>query len=130
MKSAQLGRIDKIPGRTLDILLTEVEVQLANRTERYQLPLGISWDGDTNSPLPQQLALARVRQRRRMGYLTDAFAVDAFPLGLIRALRARTVVQRRRGRGALHAHRPSSTPRNCRRILKSAGSRPNNPIAR
>ncbi len=93
IKSAKLGRIDKIPGRTLDILLTEVEVQLESRTERYHLPLGISWDGDTNSPLPQQLALARVRQTRRLGYLTDAFTVDAFPLGLIRALRASLVVQ-------------------------------------
>ena len=93
IKSAKLGRIDKIPGRTLDILLTEVEVQLSSRTERYHLPLGISWDGDTSSALPQQLALARVRQTRRLGYLTDAFAVDAFPLGLIRALHASIVVQ-------------------------------------
>jgi maltose alpha-D-glucosyltransferase/alpha-amylase len=92
MKSAKLVRTDKIPGRTIDILLTEVEVQLAGRTERYQLPLGICWDGDTNSALPQQLALARVRQTRRMGYVTDAFALDALPLGLIRALRAHTVV--------------------------------------
>ncbi len=93
IKSAKLGRIDKIPGRTLDILLTEVEVQLGARTERYHLPLGISWDGETNSPLPQQLALARVRQTRRMGYLTDAFAVDAFPLGIIRALHASLVLK-------------------------------------
>jgi maltose alpha-D-glucosyltransferase/alpha-amylase len=92
MKSARLVRTDKIPGRSIDLLLTEVEVQLSNRTERYQLPLGICWDGETNSALPQQLALARIRQTRRMGYLTDAFALDALPLGLIRALRARTVV--------------------------------------
>jgi maltose alpha-D-glucosyltransferase/alpha-amylase len=69
-----------------------VEVQLAGRTERYQLPLGIAWDGDTNAALPQQLALARIRQTRRMGYLTDAFSLDALPLGLIRALKARAVV--------------------------------------
>ena len=92
MKSARLVRTDKIPGRTMDILLAEVEVQLGNRAERYQLPLGICWDGDTNSALPQQLALARVRQTRRMGYLTDAFSLDALPLGLIRALRANTVI--------------------------------------
>lgn len=94
MKSARLVRTDKIPGRTLDMLLTEVEVQLASRTERYQLPLGICWDGDPNSgsALVQQLALARVRQNRRVGYLTDAFSLDALPLGLIRALRARTVL--------------------------------------
>ena len=92
MKSARLVRTEKVPGRTMDILLTEVEVQLSNRTERYQLPLGISWDGESNSALVQQLALARVRQTRRMGYLTDAFALDALPLGVIRALQARAVI--------------------------------------
>ncbi len=90
IKSAKLVRSDKIPGRTIDILLAEVEVQLATHSELYHLPLGISWEGDTNAPLPGQLALARVRQTRRVGYLTDAFAVDAFPLGVIRALRAGT----------------------------------------
>jgi maltose alpha-D-glucosyltransferase/alpha-amylase len=43
--------------------------------------------------LAAQLALARVRQGRRTGYLTDAFALDAFPLGIIRARQARSVVQ-------------------------------------
>jgi maltose alpha-D-glucosyltransferase/alpha-amylase len=42
--------------------------------------------------LVQQLALARVRQTRRMGYLTDAFSLDALPLGIIRALHARAVI--------------------------------------
>jgi maltose alpha-D-glucosyltransferase/alpha-amylase len=93
IKSATLGRIDKIPGRTIDIVLTEVEVTLGSRTERYHLPLGISWDGETSSALPQQLALARVRQGRQVGYLTDAFALDAFPLGLIRALQVSLKIQ-------------------------------------
>jgi maltose alpha-D-glucosyltransferase/alpha-amylase len=93
IKSAKLVRTDKIAGRSMDFLLAEVEVQTAQKTERYQLPLGISWDGDTNAALPQQLALARVRQTRKMGYLTDAFAIDIFPIGLIRALRERMVVK-------------------------------------
>ena len=92
VKAARLRQADKIPGRTLDILLAEVEVHAGEDTLRYNLPLGISWDGETNSALPQQLALARVRQGRRMGFLTDAFAIDAFPLGLIRALRTSLVV--------------------------------------
>jgi maltose alpha-D-glucosyltransferase/alpha-amylase len=90
--SARLARADAIPGRTMDILLAEVEVHLGHRVERYHLPLAIFWDGDFNSPQPQQLALARIRQTRRMGYLTDAFTVDAFPLGLIRALQEGAVV--------------------------------------
>ncbi len=91
MKSARLVRTDKIPGQALDIILAEVEVELAGKTERYQLPLGICWDDGNVPALAQQLALAQVRRTRRMGYLTDAFAIDALPLGLIRAMRARVV---------------------------------------
>ncbi|MDE8346425.1 MAG: maltose alpha-D-glucosyltransferase [Acidocella sp.] len=91
MNATRLVRTDRIPGRTMDILLTEVEVELAGRTELYQLPLGIAWD-NTSSALSQQLALARIRQGRVMGHLTDAFSLDSLPLGLIRALRARTVI--------------------------------------
>ncbi len=36
--------------------------------------------------LPQQLALARVRRGRRVGFLTDAFATDVLPLAVLRAL--------------------------------------------
>jgi maltose alpha-D-glucosyltransferase/alpha-amylase len=102
IKSTKLARAERIPGRSMDVLFAEVEVDLGSRTERYHLPLGIVWDGETNSALPQQLALARVRQTRRMGYLTDAFAVDAFPLGIIRALQE-GVVREIEG-GALHCH--------------------------
>jgi maltose alpha-D-glucosyltransferase/alpha-amylase len=93
IKSAKLFRAEKITGRSMDVLLTEVEVQLGNRLECYHLPLGIAWDGDSTSPLVAQLALARIRQGRRMGYVTDAFAIDAFPIGVVNALRAGTVTQ-------------------------------------
>jgi maltose alpha-D-glucosyltransferase/alpha-amylase len=94
MKSVRLARADAIPSRTLELLLTEVEVRLEHRVERYQLPLGICWEGEANagSALVQQLALARVRQFRRVGLLTDAFALDELPLQLLRALRARAVI--------------------------------------
>lgn len=70
----------------------------SGRTERYQLPLGICWDGDKNSgsSLVQQLALARVSQGRRV-VLTDAFSLDTLPMGLVRALLARDVVSLNEG---------------------------------
>jgi maltose alpha-D-glucosyltransferase / alpha-amylase len=91
LQSARLLRTDKLPGQTTDLLLSEVEVQFAGRSEQYQLPLGIAWDDGNLSALTQQLALARVRQTRRVGYLTDAFALDTLPLILIQGMRARAV---------------------------------------
>ena len=70
-----------------DVALGEVEVETDAGTERYQLPLGLAWEDETSSALVQQLALARVRKGRRIGWLTDAFALDALPLRVLRALR-------------------------------------------
>ena len=62
------------------------EVKFSSRTESYLLPLAIAWEDDTSDALPQQLALARVRRGRRIGFLTDAFATDALPVAVLRAL--------------------------------------------
>ncbi|MBU6449558.1 MAG: maltose alpha-D-glucosyltransferase [Rhodospirillales bacterium] len=93
IKQVSLRRVERLSEHTHGILLTEVEMKFDNRTECYNLPLAISWDGETNSPLPAQLALARVRQGRRMGYLTDAFAVDSFSVLTVQALRTGLSIQ-------------------------------------
>ena len=66
-----------LPGAP-DVLLAEVETRQGGQTDRYVLPLGIAWDSGNPVPLAQQLALARVRLIRRVGLITDAFAVDEF----------------------------------------------------
>jgi maltose alpha-D-glucosyltransferase/alpha-amylase len=66
-----------IPGAP-DVLLAEVETRRGAQTDRYVLPLAIAWDSGNTLPLAQQLALARVRLIRRVGLITDAFAVDDF----------------------------------------------------
>jgi maltose alpha-D-glucosyltransferase / alpha-amylase len=66
-----------LPGAP-DVLLAEIETRQDGQTDRYVLPLGIAWDTGTTLPLAQQLALARVRLFRRVGLITDAFAVDEF----------------------------------------------------
>ncbi|MEK1904498.1 MAG: maltose alpha-D-glucosyltransferase [Pseudomonas sp.] len=55
-------------------VLCELEVGDA----RYQLPLAYVDEHQPGSPLPQQLALARLRRGRQVGLLTDAFALPAF----------------------------------------------------
>ncbi|MCE9649792.1 MAG: maltose alpha-D-glucosyltransferase [Parvibaculum sp.] len=70
-----------------EMLLTGLDVDVAGRTERYALPLGIIWEDDIVSPLPQQLALARVRQGRRVGFLTDAFSVADFATTILERMK-------------------------------------------
>jgi maltose alpha-D-glucosyltransferase / alpha-amylase len=81
-----LSMAQRISSAALDLILAELEVTLSRRTEHYLLPLAIAWEDGAADPLPQQLALARVRRGRRVGFLTDAFAVDALPIAVMRAL--------------------------------------------
>jgi len=86
IESVHLARVQKFAMNNGAVLLTEIEVHLAGRSERYQLPLGLAWDDEQASPLIEQLAVARVEHEGRLGYLTDAFALDILPLGLMAAL--------------------------------------------
>jgi maltose alpha-D-glucosyltransferase / alpha-amylase len=60
-------------------VLTTVEVKTPNETSRWLLPLGILWEDEPSAPvLANRLAMARVRRHRRVGLITDAFALPAF----------------------------------------------------
>jgi maltose alpha-D-glucosyltransferase/alpha-amylase len=61
-----------------EVLLAEVETELAGGTARWLLPLSVYWEDEPTAALPAQLALARVRHRSRVGLLTDGFAVPSF----------------------------------------------------
>lgn len=69
------------------LLLSEVEVQRGEGTERYQLPFGFVAEDEPNSALPQQLALARVRRGRQVGLMTDAFVLEDFVRSVVKQLR-------------------------------------------
>ncbi|MFC3126248.1 maltose alpha-D-glucosyltransferase [Pseudoroseomonas globiformis] len=81
-----LAFAEALAGRVAEVLLAEVEVAEGDGKARYLLPLGIAWEDETSAALPQQLALARVRRGRRVGVLTDAFALDALPASVLRGL--------------------------------------------
>ena len=79
-----------VPGT--DLMLVQVEATAGGKTDRYQIPLGIAWEESGLPALQQQLALARVRRGRRVGFLTDAFSLRGLPLGIVDGLRqSRTV---------------------------------------
>ncbi|MDD0843591.1 maltose alpha-D-glucosyltransferase [Pseudomonas sp. Gutcm_11s] len=61
--------------------------------ERYQLPLAYVDERPSGNPLPQQLALARLRRGRQVGLLTDAFSLPAFTYEVLAHLHSRQVLQ-------------------------------------
>jgi maltose alpha-D-glucosyltransferase / alpha-amylase len=71
-----------------EILLTEVEVKTPGATTRWFLPLSVLWEDEPSAVLPNRLALARVRRGRRVGLLTDAFALPSFARRFVACLAA------------------------------------------
>ncbi|MDB5889197.1 MAG: alpha-amylase [Polaromonas sp.] len=55
--------------------------------DRYLLPVGFVGEDEPAGSLPQQLALARVRRGKEVGFITDAFALDRFALQTVELMR-------------------------------------------
>jgi maltose alpha-D-glucosyltransferase/alpha-amylase len=67
--------------------LVEIVVDDGGDGARYLLPLAIVWPDGPMPVLAEQLTLARVRRGPRVGYLTDAFAVESFVRAMAASLR-------------------------------------------
>jgi maltose alpha-D-glucosyltransferase/alpha-amylase len=91
LNSARLAAVTPLAFAN-NILLGELEVDIAGQMDTYLLPLAVAWDDSQPSALAQQLALARVRQGRRVGFLTDGFAMEGLARGVIRGLCERAVI--------------------------------------
>ena len=74
-------------------MLAEIETKTDGETSRWQLPLSVVWEDEPAAALPSQLALARVRRGRRVGLLTDAFALPAFARRMLGALAEATRIE-------------------------------------
>ncbi|MCO6418153.1 maltose alpha-D-glucosyltransferase [Siccirubricoccus sp. KC 17139] len=92
LEAARFGAIAALPQAHGAVMMAEVEAVLPGRTERYALPLAGVEESEGAGPLAAQLALSRLRQGRRVGYLTDAFADPRMPPAVLTALRERTVL--------------------------------------
>ncbi len=77
---ARIALATELPRDGRPILMVELETRARGNAppERYQMPFGFFSENETVSALPQQLALARVRRGRDVGFLTDAFALPEF----------------------------------------------------
>ena len=78
IESARIAYTAPLPGGDRELLLAEIETQIDGATQRWQMPLVDRLGRRAGGPLPGQLALSRVRRGRRVGLLTDAFAVPSF----------------------------------------------------
>ncbi|MFT0167816.1 maltose alpha-D-glucosyltransferase [Paraburkholderia mimosarum] len=91
LRSVRLAALTTIHGA--GFAFTEIEAELADGTsERYVLPIAITWGAEITTPLHIQLALSRVRRGRTVGYLTDAFSLPWFAYGVLRKLREHAAV--------------------------------------
>jgi maltose alpha-D-glucosyltransferase/alpha-amylase len=97
LQHVRIARAEAITARRGEFLLFELEVDTDSGSDLYHVPVGIIWEDEIVGPLAQQLALARVRRGRRVGYLTDAFAADALPPAIIRGLRAKAKLRLHEG---------------------------------
>ncbi|HUR41051.1 MAG TPA: maltose alpha-D-glucosyltransferase [Verrucomicrobiae bacterium] len=92
LEQAQIVSSAMLPGLARPILLTEIATTTARGTDTYQIPLGFLPEEDIVTALPHQLALARVRRGPKLGYLTDAFTLDAFARGTVELMRAEKAI--------------------------------------
>ncbi|HTR08780.1 MAG TPA: maltose alpha-D-glucosyltransferase [Paraburkholderia sp.] len=91
LRAVRLAALTTIHGA--GFAFTEIEAELVDGTsERYVLPIAITWGTDTTTPLHIQLALSRVRRGRTIGYLTDAFSLPWFAYGVLNKLREHAAV--------------------------------------
>jgi maltose alpha-D-glucosyltransferase / alpha-amylase len=95
VKTARIGSLTDIGDGAGErqILLSEIEVKVNDTTSRWLLPLAILWEDEPAAALPQRLALSRVRRGRRLGLLTDAFALPDFAHRIVAALAAGDVLK-------------------------------------
>ena len=86
IKSTRMLYLARLLGGEREILLCEIEAHTERGASRWLLPLTMIWDDEPSAALPHRLALARVRHGRRVGLLTDAFAVPDFAHHMVDAL--------------------------------------------
>ncbi|MWJ28813.1 maltose alpha-D-glucosyltransferase [Halomonas sp. ZH2S] len=90
IKQVKMLYVARLEHNRHTLLISELDVDHAQGSERYQLPLAFLSEEEQTSALPQQLAMARVRRFHEVGLLTDALTLDAFTLAVLDAMRQET----------------------------------------
>jgi maltose alpha-D-glucosyltransferase/alpha-amylase len=80
-----------------DIVLSLIKVEVGSSDSLYALPLGVAWEDQPTGPYAPQLSLARVRQGRAIGLLTDGFTTPGFASAIVAGLRDQAVLASAQG---------------------------------
>jgi maltose alpha-D-glucosyltransferase/alpha-amylase len=91
--SVRLMNLDVFQLGANAILLSEISIKPDGTGERYQLPLALHVHGEPESRYVTQLKLADVQFAGGPADLTDGFALDFFPFGLLSATRNDTTIE-------------------------------------
>jgi maltose alpha-D-glucosyltransferase/alpha-amylase len=86
IKSARIANVADLSGAEREIVFCEIEVRTGGGVTRWLVPLGIFWEDEQSTALPNRLALARVRRGRRLGLLTDGFVLPEFARQVLGAI--------------------------------------------
>jgi maltose alpha-D-glucosyltransferase / alpha-amylase len=98
IQAVHIAYATPLPGGDRELLLAEIETRIDGAVQHWQMPLSVFWEDEPPAPLPTQLALSRVRRGRRVGLLTDAFALPSFALQMLKALRERSEIETDQGK--------------------------------
>jgi maltose alpha-D-glucosyltransferase/alpha-amylase len=98
IESVHIAYTTPLPGGDRELLLAEIETKIGGAVQRWQMPLTVFWEDEPAAPLPNQLALSRVRRGRRVGLVTDAFALPSFALQVLKAMAERAEIETAEGR--------------------------------
>jgi maltose alpha-D-glucosyltransferase / alpha-amylase len=87
VQEVRLTNAVDIGDATGESVLAAVEIKTPDVVSHWLLPLGINWEDEQPSlPLANRLAIARIRRHKRVGLLTDAFALPSFASQLVTSI--------------------------------------------
>ena len=92
IEQTRIRAMNELTGSEGNLLLLQLDVSLAKskETQRYLLPLALSWSeeaGNTNWPLTPYM-IARLRRGPRMGAIYEATPTESFGPALLEAMRS------------------------------------------
>ncbi len=91
---ARLKVLARLPRADREMLFCEVSADTQEGgAGRWLLPLSMVWENEPTGALPAQLAVARVRSKSRVGFLTDAFSLPSFTHALLRGMESGETVE-------------------------------------